>query len=129
MLRFVLPLLALMFLAASPSMAETTDETPPAAAKFKAWDSDGDGKLSATEWQGPQQRFQKLDGDGDGFVSSEEFSAAPVPPQAKGKSQSQQGTSCRQCNEQWHQCMVGKAGFLKQRCDEAMFRCEESCQK
>ena len=42
-------------------------------------DADGDGKVSADEFDGPAERFSHLDRDGDGYVSEEE--APKGPPQ------------------------------------------------
>lgn len=42
--------------------------------RFKRWDKNGDGKLSAEEWNMPGL-FGRLDKDRDGFVSKEELTA------------------------------------------------------
>jgi len=36
-------------------------------------DTDGDGKISAGEWQGPAEAFKRLDADNDGYVTREEL--------------------------------------------------------
>jgi CubicO group peptidase (beta-lactamase class C family) len=40
------------------------------AGRFKQWDKNGDGKLSAAEFPGAQ--FKQMDKDGDGFVTADE---------------------------------------------------------
>lgn len=105
-------------------------------AKFNAWDSDGDQRISAEEWQGPPPRFKKLDKNGDGFVDFDEFNVTPpdaAPPRPamlmdKPQPAAKDPVACDKCQQEWQACMVGKAGFVKQRCDEAMFRCQNRCQ-
>lgn len=42
------------------------------AARFKAMDKDGDGKLSKDEFEGPKPLFPQIDADKDGFISQQE---------------------------------------------------------
>jgi Ca2+-binding EF-hand superfamily protein len=55
-----------------------------AAARFKAMDKDGDGKVSRDEFTGPKPRFDVLDRDGDGFLNQQEILGA-VQAKAAGK--------------------------------------------
>jgi Ca2+-binding EF-hand superfamily protein len=45
------------------------------AARFKAMDKDGNGKLGKDEFQGPNPLFGQIDKDGDGFLVMEEMRA------------------------------------------------------
>lgn len=48
------------------------------AAQFvKEWDADGDGRISAVEFPGPEEHFAELDADGDGYVSAAEAPDGP----------------------------------------------------
>ncbi|MAN79989.1 MAG: hypothetical protein CMM77_12895 [Rhodospirillaceae bacterium] len=55
--------------------------TPPAQGQDKAakimgdMDADGDGRISAEEWQRKPKRFKRLDTDGDGFLTMAELRA------------------------------------------------------
>jgi Ca2+-binding EF-hand superfamily protein len=40
--------------------------------RIRNWDSDGDGKVTRDEFQGPARLFDRLDADGDGAVTREE---------------------------------------------------------
>ena len=61
---------------------DTTGQRPePGAANLwervlKPQDKDGDGKVSASEWQGAPERFKRADTNGDGFVTREEVQEA-----------------------------------------------------
>jgi Ca2+-binding EF-hand superfamily protein len=60
-------------LLALPAFANNKDET--ADVKFKNMDTDGDGKISRTEFASyDQQRFSKMDANGDGVISLNELS-------------------------------------------------------
>ena len=37
------------------------------------WDTDGDGAISRTEFQGPEQFFDRLDANGDGALDTREL--------------------------------------------------------
>jgi len=46
-----------------------------AAGRFERMDTDGDGKLSRSEFPGPDEMFERLDADEDGGLSKEEMQA------------------------------------------------------
>jgi hypothetical protein len=50
-------------------------------------DKNGDGKISASEFDGPRHHFNQLDVDGDGFISEDE--APKRPPQRRSQRQRQ----------------------------------------
>jgi len=41
--------------------------------RFQELDANNDGKISAAEFKGPQERFKQLDANGDGFLTKEEY--------------------------------------------------------
>src|SRR3990172_4571472 len=43
------------------------------AYRVKAMDTDGDGKVAADEWKGPEEGFKRLDANADGFIDQEEI--------------------------------------------------------
>lgn len=121
--------------------------------RFKALDKDGDKRISAEEWKGAPARFAKLDKNQDGFIEFDEFEAPPPgaaagpqgkpqdgahppasagppeKPQEKARAAAKDETaSCDKCQADWRDCLIGKVGSIKQRCDEAMFRCQSTCQ-
>jgi len=121
--------------------------------RFKALDKNGDKRISAEEWPAPPARFHKLDKNQDGVIEFDEFEGPPPGTAAGPASKPQEGPraaasagppekpqekarpaaknesgSCDKCQRDWHECMIGKVGSVKQRCDEAMFRCQSSCQ-
>ena len=54
----------------------TPDELPTRDSKLMALDRDGDGRISATEWnEGMLARFDRMDGNHDGSVTSTEREA------------------------------------------------------
>jgi hypothetical protein len=46
-----------------------------AGGRFERMDADGDGKLSRTEFPGPDEMFERLDANNDGGISQEEMQA------------------------------------------------------
>ncbi len=54
---------------------------PDPSAMIEQMDADGDGKLSAEEFKGPEDLFTRIDADGDGYLTSDEMEAGrPGPP-------------------------------------------------
>src|SRR5262249_13511758 len=45
-------------------------------ARIANMDTDGDGKISQSEWKGPAQAFQRLDANHDGYITRDEMAAA-----------------------------------------------------
>ena len=51
---------------------------PPSAEDFiKRLDKDGDGKVSKTEFDGPDEHFTQFDKDGDGYITESEVPTTP----------------------------------------------------
>ncbi len=48
-------------------------------------DTNGDGKVSRGEFDGPAHHFRRLDRDGDGFLSEDEAPQSPPPSQIRGR--------------------------------------------
>lgn len=46
-------------------------------------DKDGDGKVSRSEFDGPNEHFQRLDKNNDGFLSSDEAPQGPPPDRSR----------------------------------------------
>lgn len=44
---------------------------------LKRADTDGDGRISASEFQGPSNFFSRIDKNGDGYISEDEFPKGP----------------------------------------------------
>jgi hypothetical protein len=55
----------------------------PFLAMFDAYDTDGDGFVTAEDWTGPRQLFASLDTDSDGIIARHEVMAGAVPEQFK----------------------------------------------
>ncbi len=53
-------------------------------ARFQAMDADGDGNISAAEFEGPSEMFDMLDADGDGLVSEQEIWAGAGRGRGRG---------------------------------------------
>jgi HlyD family secretion protein len=47
---------------------------PDASNMIKMMDKDSDGKISKSEWQGPEEAFKSMDKNSDGYITKEEFS-------------------------------------------------------
>lgn len=47
--------------------------------RMSQWDKNGDQKISADEFPGPQEFFSRMDSDGDGFVTRQESQQVPLP--------------------------------------------------
>ena len=55
---------------------------PPSAADFiKRLDTDGDGKVSKDEFDGPANHFTDADKNADGYISEDEAPTGPPRPQ------------------------------------------------
>jgi len=67
-------LLPFFILCAAAAAQEAVRQQVPVEQRFKAWDKNGDGKLTAEEVPGPQL-FKMLDKNGDGVVTMEEARA------------------------------------------------------
>ena len=62
---------------------------PPKGGDFiKQFDTDGDGKVSEVEFNGPDGPFAHMDKDGDGFIDENEAPKGPPP----GRSHDRQGS-------------------------------------
>ena len=48
-------------------------------------DRDGDGKVSAKEFDGPARHFKEFDRNGDGFIDEDEAPVGPPPPERRGR--------------------------------------------
>lgn len=76
-------IIVLLALAAGTVIAQQGCEErqePPTAADFIArLDTDGDGLVSKTEFDGPAKHFSQFDANGDGYISAEEAPAGPPP--------------------------------------------------
>ena len=64
------------------TMPEAWARSPEKAVSMR--DSDGDGRVSRQEWDGPPKAFNNLDANGDGYITADEFArawgmAAPAP--------------------------------------------------
>jgi hypothetical protein len=51
---------------------------------IKRLDKDGDGRVSAAEFDGPKEHFAKADVNQDGFLTEDEAPNAPPPGAEKG---------------------------------------------
>lgn len=80
----------------APQRGQQGRGADPAAIQ-KKMDTDGDGKIAAAEWKGPERAFQHIDADQDGFVTVEELTTAMANrpqrggPQGSGGPEGQQG--------------------------------------
>lgn len=54
------------------------------AAMFKRMDENGDGKIQASEFRGPEEFFKVIDADGDGAATQEEFTKAREARRGQG---------------------------------------------
>ena len=50
---------------------------PPGGGFMERFDTDGDGRISVSEFQGPSNFFSRLDKDGDGYISEDETPKGP----------------------------------------------------
>ena len=57
----------------------SNQQAPQANGFIGRLDKDGDGKVSKSEFDGPQNHFGKLDRDGDGYLSNNEAPTGPPP--------------------------------------------------
>jgi|GEM_PF-459828 len=72
---------------------------PVSQETMEQMDTNGDNKISAEEFKGPDDKFKKMDADGDGFVTSEEFNKraekknapAPPPPETRQRERGERG--------------------------------------
>lgn len=71
-------------LAAIASGAEAPAGPPPKRPGFVArLDKNGDGKVSAAEFDGPAEHFKAMDKNHDGFLSESEAPKGPPPPRRR----------------------------------------------
>lgn len=65
------------------AQTEKTCPPPPGPLTGEQWvsrlDADGDGRVSAAEFDGPAERFADFDRNGDGFISAAEAPQGPPP--------------------------------------------------
>ncbi|WP_372809227.1 hypothetical protein [Pontiella sp.] len=84
-----------ILLAAATTMAQqgNGNRQPMSAAEMIAkLDKDNDGKISKTEFNGPDEHFTMFDADKDGYISESEVPSGP-PQQQQGQQGMQQGQS------------------------------------
>lgn len=56
------------------------DRKPPSAAEFiKRLDTDADGQVSKSEFDGPAEHFTAIDKNSDGYISEDEAPTGPPP--------------------------------------------------
>ncbi len=54
---------------------------PDPSTLIEEWDQDGDGMISADEFEGPEEHFSHMETDGDGYLTADELEAGrPGPP-------------------------------------------------
>lgn len=78
----------IVFIWASANIVEAQGRPPQGPSKFDQDDKNKDGKLSRSEFSGPDRAFDRLDEDGDGFITRAELRKArenrPHDPQETG---------------------------------------------
>lgn len=69
----------LLLLAAGTAMAQSGGQggRPSTTDFISRLDKDGDGKVSASEFDGPSEHFTQLDKNSDGYISSTEVPSGP----------------------------------------------------
>lgn len=102
-------LMIALLLAAGTTMARNRSQgrqQPPSAQDMiSRLDTDNDGKISQSEFDGPSEHFTQFDADGDGYLSESEL--PPGPP--RRQDQESQGGQQGQCPERGGQ---GQGGFV-----------------
>ncbi|MBN2784892.1 MAG: hypothetical protein JXR25_08695, partial [Pontiellaceae bacterium] len=92
-------IILITMLAAGAAMAQQEEKRPerkpPTAADFiQRLDKDGDGLVSATEFDGPADHFAMMDTNGDGLISESEVLPAPSPKEMKPNEEKAEGANC-----------------------------------
>ncbi len=85
-------LASLMSLPHTASAQSPSPDRPQGGGFVERLDRDGDGRVSADEFDGPAEHFSDLDKDGDGHLSENEAPQGPPP----GRRQGGQGGQGRQ---------------------------------
>ena len=65
--------LSLSLMAQVPENSPQNGRRPQGRPDLAKMDTDGDGKISASEWKGPADVFKRLDSDNDGYATREEM--------------------------------------------------------
>lgn len=90
-LALSLALAGAVWLISLPALAEDYASKGAAMEKMDHWsiqemDKDGDGKLSAEEFQRGEKYFAQLDGNGDGYITEEELKKQSMKGRYRGES-------------------------------------------
>jgi Ca2+-binding EF-hand superfamily protein len=82
-MRLSVPALAVVLVLSLVIIPSVMAQDAPPSDFITHWDADGDGKVSADEFTGPQENFADLDTNGNGFIEAAEAPQGPPPEGAK----------------------------------------------